>query len=65
MGRLMDIPTVKTNRVHVVYDDGAAAFDLPAGATYGDLIDMIEAVGEGHRALSINVSFDSHCLPIS
>jgi hypothetical protein len=57
MGRALHHP-LSHNRVHVVYDDGLAAFDLPADATLG------EAAGEGHKTLNVNVALDSNCLPI-
>jgi hypothetical protein len=52
------------NRVHVVYEDGLAAFDLPAEATLADLAELLEEAGEGHRALSVRVAVDSDCLPV-
>ena len=52
------------NRVHVLYDDGAAVFDLPSGATMADLVELLDAAAEGHRTLSVRVSLDSNCLPV-
>jgi hypothetical protein len=52
------------NRVHVVYEDGLAAFDLPAEATLADLARVLEEAGEGQRALSVRVAVDSDCLPV-
>ena len=52
------------NRVHVVYEDGFAAFDLPAEATLADLAEVLEEAGEGQRALSVRVAVDSGCLPV-
>jgi hypothetical protein len=63
MGRALRHP-LSHNRVHVVYDDGLAAFDLPPDATLADLAEMLEEASEGHRALNVNVALDSRCLPI-
>ena len=63
MGRALQHP-LSHNRVHVVYDDGLAAFDLPPEATLADLAEVLEEAGEGHRALSVKVALDSSCLPI-
>jgi hypothetical protein len=52
------------NRVHVLYDDGAAVFDLPTGATFADLVELLDEAAEGHRTLSVRVSLDSNRLPI-
>ena len=63
MGRSLRHP-LSHNRVHVLYDDGAAVFDLPADATLADLAEVLEEAGEGHRALSVKVAVDTHCLPV-
>jgi hypothetical protein len=63
MGRAIGNP-IAHNRVHVVYDDGMAAFDLPADATLLELAEMLEEAGEGHKPLRVNVAIDSDCLPI-
>jgi hypothetical protein len=63
MGRALQHP-LSRNRVHVVYEDGLAAFDLPPEATLADLAEVLEEAGEGHRALSVKVAVGSSCLPI-
>jgi hypothetical protein len=65
MGRMLNGITAATNRVRVVYDDGTATFDLPPGATLGDLVEMIDVASDGHRTVSVNVSIDSQCLAIA
>jgi hypothetical protein len=45
--------------------DGTATFDLPPGATLGDLVEMIDVASDGHRTLSVNVAIDSQCLSIA
>ena len=65
MGRLLKGAAATTNRVHVVYDDGTATFDLPACATLGELVELIDVASDGHRTLSVNVAVGSQCLPIA
>jgi hypothetical protein len=65
MGCSQRKPTPETiNRVHVLYDDRVAVFDLSASATLADLAAVLEDVGKGHKALCVNVAVDSHCLPV-
>jgi hypothetical protein len=66
MGRVLRKPSpAMVNRVRVVYDDGAAVFDLPSSATLADLAEALETVAEGHKTLSVDIAIDSHGVPLA